>query len=95
MRIVDLSHHYADDMPLYPGLPSPSFHDFAQVIKELTGGKGVNVVLDMVGAQYFAANLRCLGMDGRLVIIAFLSGSKVEEADLTSIMSAPGGIIRP
>lgn len=31
MRIVDLSHHYADDMPLYPGLPSPSFHDFAKV----------------------------------------------------------------
>lgn len=31
MRIVDLSHHYADDMPLYPGLPSPSFHDFARV----------------------------------------------------------------
>ena len=35
MRIVDLSHHYADDMPLYPGLPSPSFRDFAQV--ELDG----------------------------------------------------------
>jgi kynurenine formamidase len=31
VRIVDLSHHYADDMPLYPGLPSPSFHDFARV----------------------------------------------------------------
>ena len=34
MRIVDLSHHYADDMPLYPGLPSPSFHDFAQVERD-------------------------------------------------------------
>jgi arylformamidase len=31
MRIVDLSHHYADDMPLYPGLPSPSFRDIARV----------------------------------------------------------------
>ncbi len=31
MRIVDLSHHYADDMPLYPGLPSPSFTDIARV----------------------------------------------------------------
>ena len=34
MRIVDLSHHYSDDMPLYPGLPSPSFHDFAQVERD-------------------------------------------------------------
>jgi arylformamidase len=31
MQIVDLSHEYADDMPLYPGLQSPRFHDFAQV----------------------------------------------------------------
>jgi kynurenine formamidase len=34
MPIVDLSHHYADDMPLYPGLPAPSFHDFAQVDRD-------------------------------------------------------------
>jgi kynurenine formamidase len=34
VRIVDLSHAYADDMPLYPGLPSPSFHDFAQVERD-------------------------------------------------------------
>ncbi len=34
MRIVDLSHHYADDMPLYPGLPSPSFTDIAQVERD-------------------------------------------------------------
>jgi arylformamidase len=34
VRIVDLSHAYADDMPLYPGLPSPSFHDFAEVERD-------------------------------------------------------------
>ncbi|HJQ74061.1 MAG TPA: cyclase family protein [Gaiellaceae bacterium] len=34
MRIVDLSHEYSDDMPLYPGLPSPSFHDFAEVRRD-------------------------------------------------------------
>jgi len=34
VRIVDLSHEYADDMPLYPGLPSPSFHDFAEVERD-------------------------------------------------------------
>jgi arylformamidase len=32
--IVDLSHEYANDMPLYPGLPSPSFHDFAEVARD-------------------------------------------------------------
>jgi kynurenine formamidase len=32
--IVDLSHEYSDDMPLYPGLPSPSFHDFAEVARD-------------------------------------------------------------
>jgi arylformamidase len=34
VRIVDLSNTYAEDMPLYPGLPSPSFHDFAQVERD-------------------------------------------------------------
>jgi kynurenine formamidase len=34
MRVVDLTHHLADDMPLYPGLPSPSFHDFAEVARD-------------------------------------------------------------
>jgi NADPH2:quinone reductase len=60
--------------------------DFAEVIKQLTSGKGVNVVLDMVGGAYFPRNLRCLGMDGRLVIIALQSGAKVDGADLTPIM---------
>ncbi len=73
--------------------------DFAASIKEFTAGAGVNVVLDMVGAQYFAQNLRCLAMDGRLVIIAFLGGSKLEGADLTSIMTrrltVTGSTMRP
>ena len=34
MPIVDLTHHFADDMPVYPGLSSPSFHDFAQVERD-------------------------------------------------------------
>jgi kynurenine formamidase len=34
VAIVDLSHEYADDMPVYPGLPSPSFHDFAEVARD-------------------------------------------------------------
>ena len=73
--------------------------DFAASIKEFTAGSGVNVVLDMVGAPYTARNLRCLAMDGRLVLIAFLGGAKVEELDLTTIMTrrltVTGSTMRP
>ena len=60
--------------------------DFAESIKQLTNGLGVNVVLDMVGGPYAQRNLRCLAMDGRLVIIAFLGGPKVEQFDLLQVM---------
>ncbi len=63
--------------------------DFAESIKQFTNGAGVDVVLDMVGGPYAQKNLRCLAMDGRLVLIAFLGGPKVEQFDLTTIMIAP------
>ena len=73
--------------------------DFAASVKEFTAGKGVNVVLDMVGGPYLARNLRCLAMDGRLVLIAFLGGAKAEAVDLTSIMvrrlTVTGSTMRP
>ncbi len=73
--------------------------DFAVSIKEFTAGAGVNVVLDMVGGPYAARNLRCLAMDGRLVLIAFLGGSKVEEMDLLPVMmrrlTVTGSTMRP
>ena len=73
--------------------------DFADAIKQFTGGKGVNVVLDMVGGPYIARNLRCLGTDGRLVLIAFLGGPKVDGLDLTPIMvrrlTVTGSTMRP
>src|SRR5690348_4655036 len=50
--------------------------DFSAAIKEATGGKGVNVILDMVGGEYLDRELKCLADDGRVVIIAFLGGSK-------------------
>src|SRR5690348_2335570 len=49
--------------------------DFSAVIKEATG-KGVNVILDMVGGDYLDRELKRLADDGRIVIIAFLGGSK-------------------
>jgi NADPH:quinone reductase len=73
--------------------------DFAARIKDLTGGRGVDVVLDMVGGSYAMRNIRSLSMDGRLVLIAFLGGSKVENFDLTQIMvrrlTVTGSTMRP
>lgn len=72
--------------------------DFAEEIQRLTDGKGVNVILDMVGAEYFARNLKSLARDGRLVIIAFLGGFRTE-ADLRPIMvkrlTVTGSTMRP
>ncbi|WP_158743071.1 NAD(P)H-quinone oxidoreductase [Acidisphaera sp. L21] len=73
--------------------------DFAVSIKELTSGAGVDVVLDLVGGPYAQQNLRCLAMDGRLVLIAFLGGPKVDKFDLTTVMTRrltiTGSTMRP
>jgi NADPH2:quinone reductase len=52
--------------------------DFVAVIKEMTGGRGVDVILDMVGGDYLPRNIACLASDGRLVQIAFLHGPRSE-----------------
>ncbi|HSR73193.1 MAG TPA: NAD(P)H-quinone oxidoreductase [Kiloniellales bacterium] len=52
--------------------------DFVAVTRAATGDKGLNVILDMVGGDYVARNVKALGPDGRLCYIAFLGGSKVE-----------------
>ncbi|MHA1152326.1 MAG: NAD(P)H-quinone oxidoreductase [Alphaproteobacteria bacterium] len=52
--------------------------DFVQVVKEATGRKGVDVILDMVGGDYVQRNISALAPDGRLCYIAFLGGSKAE-----------------
>jgi len=52
--------------------------DFAEEVKRLTGGKGVDVVLDMVAGNYAAREIECLAEDGRLVIIAVQGGIQCE-----------------
>ncbi len=52
--------------------------DFAEEARKLTGGAGVNVVLDMVAGAYVAREIECLAEDGRLVIIAVQGGVKAE-----------------
>ncbi|APT57907.1 NAD(P)H-quinone oxidoreductase [Roseomonas gilardii] len=73
--------------------------DFVEEVKRLTGGKGIDAILDMVGGSYFPRNLRCLGQDGRLVMIAFLEGPKAAEVDLRPIMvrrlTVTGSTLRP
>ena len=52
--------------------------DFVAAIKDATAGRGVDVVLDMVGGEYFAKNIDALAVEGRLVEIATLKGVKAE-----------------
>ncbi len=53
-------------------------HDFVAEVMRLTGGRGVDVVLDMVAGPYVARELNCLAEDGRVVIIAVQGGVKAE-----------------
>lgn len=52
--------------------------DFVSEVARITGGKGVNAVLDMVGGDYLPRNLQCLAEDGRHVSIAVLNGPKTD-----------------
>jgi len=52
--------------------------DFTEVVKEFTGKKGVDLILDHVGAKYLAPNMNSLGYKGRLVVIGVTSGIKAE-----------------
>ncbi len=65
--------------------------DFAEVVAEKTSGEGVDVILDMVGADYFERNLASLATGGRLVFISSLSGSKVE-LDIRKLMAKRASI---
>ena len=75
-----------------------SREDFAAVVAELTAGRGVDVVLDMVGGDYLPRNLASLATDGRLVQIAFLKGPRAE-IDLMTVMhrrlTLTGSTLRP
>jgi NADPH2:quinone reductase len=72
--------------------------DFAAEIKAATGGKGVDVILDMVGGDYVPKELKCLADEGRLVFIAFLRGHKAE-LDINEVMRrrlvVTGSTLRP
>jgi putative PIG3 family NAD(P)H quinone oxidoreductase len=73
--------------------------DFKAVVLEETGGRGVDVILDMVGGRYFDRNIASLAKDGRLSIIAFLGGARVEGASIAPILTrrlhVTGSLLRP
>jgi NADPH:quinone reductase len=73
--------------------------DFAARIAELTSGRGVDVILDIVGAAYFERNMKCLALDGRLVQVSTQSGAVVERFDLFQVMrrrlTVTGSTMRP
>ncbi|QOY93223.1 NAD(P)H-quinone oxidoreductase [Massilia sp. UMI-21] len=72
--------------------------DFAAVVKELTGGKGVDVILDMVAGDYIPREIDCLADDGRIALIALLGGARAE-IDLGQVLrrrlSISGSTLRP
>jgi NADPH:quinone reductase len=73
--------------------------DFVEAVHELTGGKGVDLILDMVGGSYMARNLEALATDGRLVLIGFMSGESTAAVDfrriLTRRLTITGSTLRP
>jgi len=72
--------------------------DFAQEVRQLTDGRGVDVILDMVGGSYIPRDIECLADDGRIAIIALQGGTKAE-VDLTHLLrrriSISGSALRP
>ena len=72
--------------------------DFVAVVKELTDGKGVDVILDMVGGDYLPREIACLADDGRIGLIAVQGGTRAE-LDLGALLrrrlTVTGSTLRP
>ena len=72
--------------------------DFVEAMRAVTGGKGADVILDMVGGDYVDRNIRCAALNGRIAQIAFLHGSKAS-GDFGAITSKRltwiGSTLRP
>lgn len=72
--------------------------DFVEVLRAATGGKGIDVTLDMVGGDYIARNIKLAAMDGRIVNIAYLQGA-VANVNFMPVMlkrlTVTGSTLRP
>ena len=59
--------------------------DFAEVIKERTGGRGVDVILDVIGGPYWDQNIASLALKGRMVIVGSMGGGTVEKMNIGAL----------
>jgi tumor protein p53-inducible protein 3 len=66
--------------------------DFAERVKELTGGNGVSVIVDFIGQPYLRQNMQCLALDGRIVMLATMGGSR-GEVDLGLLFRKRGAVV--
>jgi NADPH:quinone reductase len=73
--------------------------DFVEAVRELTGGRGVDLILDIVGGSYVPRNLAALAMDGRLVQIGFMDGEPTALVDFRRVLgrrlTITGSTLRP
>ena len=73
--------------------------DFVEVVRTITAGRGVDLILDMVGGSYVARNLSILAMDGRLVQIGFMEGEPTAPVDFRKVLgrrlTITGSTLRP
>ena len=60
--------------------------DFKDAVKELTGGRGVDVVLDVVGGDAFTDSLRCLAEQGRVLVVGFAAGQGIPEVKVNRLL---------
>ena len=72
--------------------------DYGPIVRELTGGEGVDVVLDMVGGEYLARDIDAMAVDGRHVSIAVLGGAKATfniQVMMVKRLTLTGSTLRP
>ncbi|MCL5028754.1 MAG: zinc-binding dehydrogenase, partial [Bacteroidetes bacterium] len=60
--------------------------DFYNEVMKYTANNGVDVIIDFIGGPYLQKNINCLKMDGRLIMLSLLSGSKVSELDIRNMV---------
>ncbi|KAL0939796.1 zinc-binding dehydrogenase [Colletotrichum truncatum] len=60
--------------------------DWAERIKEATGGKGVDIIVDFIGGGYFQKNLDVAARDARIVVLGLLGGGRIEGADIDQLL---------
>jgi len=81
----------ARELGLQHGIAAGGEEGWAEAVLDLTGGRGVNVILDLVGGPYLADNVRCLATGGRIVTVG-VTGGRAAELDLRALMGKRGSV---